>query len=244
MRLAGRTVLVTGASRGIGRACALSLATEGAKVALVARDRGPLEEVATIIRAAGGEALALAGDVRDEAFVAWAYEAAERSLGSVLVLVSNAGVLEIAPVAELTSEAWDRTLDVNLKGSFLVSREAVRRMVPQKSGRIVFISSISASLGTPRLSAYCASKWGVHGLVKSLSEEVKGTGVVVLGVAPGSVDTEMLRRSGFAPQMTPKDVAVVVRFLATEAPAAMQGSIVEMFGDGPLGPAQGIGAPS
>ena len=133
-------------------------------------------------------------------------------------------------MAELSAQAWDRTLGVNLKGAFLFAREAVRRQVPRKKGRLVFVSSISATLGTPRLAAYCASKWGLHGLIKSMAEELRGTGVVAMGVAPGSVDTEMLKRSGFAPAMQPEDVAAVVRFLATEAPAAMQGSIVQVFG--------------
>jgi 3-oxoacyl-[acyl-carrier protein] reductase len=230
VRLAGKTALVTGASKGIGRAVALSLAGEGARVALMARGEAGLQEVAEQIRRGGGQALSIVADVVGEDAAARAFAAAERELGPVSVLVNNAGIVEIAPVAELSAEAWDRTLEVNLKAPFLFAREAVRRMVPRGGGRIVFVSSISATLGTPKLSAYCASKWGVHGLIKSLAEELRGTGVLALGVAPGSVDTEMLRKSGFPAAMQPEDVATVVRFLCCEAPVAMQGSVVEMFG--------------
>jgi NAD(P)-dependent dehydrogenase (short-subunit alcohol dehydrogenase family) len=230
MRLEGEVAIVTGASRGIGRACALELAAAGARVCLVARSAEGLEQTAAAVRGAGGTALALPGDVSDEGFAVRCFEAAEAGLGPVGVLVNNAGVVEVAPVVELSAQSFDRTLGVNLRGPFLFAREAARRMLPRGRGRIVFVSSISATLGTPGLSAYCASKWGVHGFVKSLAEELRGSGVLALGVAPGSVDTDMLRISGFPPQMRPEDVAVVVRFLAGEAPAAMQGSIVEMFG--------------
>ncbi|HEY3447073.1 MAG TPA: SDR family oxidoreductase [Myxococcales bacterium] len=230
-RLSGQTVVVTGASRGIGRACALALAAEGAQVALVARGLEGLQAAVGEIQSGGGRALAIAGDVADEALAAAVFEKVERELGPVSVLVNDAAILELGRVAELSTEAFDRTLDVNLRGPFLFAREAVRRMLPRKRGRIVFVSSISSTLGTPRASAYNASKWALNGLLKSLAEELKGTGVLALGVSPGSVDTEMLAKSGFPPAMQPEDVAVVVRFLATEAPPAMQGSIVEMFGD-------------
>lgn len=230
MGLAGRVALVTGGSRGIGRACALALAEAGASVAVVARGAPGLARVVAELTERGAKALAIQGDVAEDGFAAQAFARCERELGPVSVLVNNAGLLELAPVAEMTVEAWDRTLGANLRGPFLFAREAVRRMVPRGEGRLVFVTSISATLGTPRLSAYCASKWGTHGLVKSLAEELRGTGVLVTGVAPGSVDTEMLKLSGFPPAMQPEDVAQVVAFLAAGAPAAMQGSIVEMFG--------------
>lgn len=230
LALNGHAALVTGASRGIGRACALALAEEGAALCLVGRDVRALEEVASQIREKGGRALVQAGDVRDEPFVTRTFDEAEAMLGPVTRLLNNAAVVEVAPVVELTTEAWERTLDTNLKAPFLFAREAARRMVPRGHGRIVSISSISATMGTPKLSAYNASKWGIEGFIKALAEELRGTGVLSMGVSPGSVDTDMLKKSGFPPAMTPEDVAVVVRFLMTEAPPAMQGSIVEMFG--------------
>ena len=231
-RLSGQVAIVTGASRGIGRAVAEALVAEGAAALIIARSPGPLAEAQRALAVArnGVRVEALAGDVSDEAFVARAFQRAEERLGPVDLLVNNAGTLEIAPIAELTRAQFERTLEVNLVGAFLCAREAVRRMVPRARGRIVTVTSISATLGTPKLSAYCASKWGLQGFVKSLAEELRGTGVLSMGVAPGSVDTDMLRRSGFDPAMQPGEVAIVVRFLATEAPAAMQGSVVEMFG--------------
>lgn len=230
MRLKGQVALVTGASRGIGRAIAKALVEEGASAMLLADCEGPLEEARRELAQAGGQVEALIGDVADEDFVARAFREAEQHLGPLDVLVNNAGILEVAPVSELTRAQFDRTLEVNLVGAFLCAREAVRRMVPRGRGRIVSITSISATLGTPRLSAYCASKWGLQGFVKSLAEELRGTGVLSMGVAPGSVDTEMLRRAGFEAAMRPEDVAVAVRFLASEAPPAMQGTVLEMFG--------------
>ena len=227
--LDGQVALVTGASRGIGKACAAALAEAGATLVLVAREQAALEAAADGLAKHGVRPLVLAGDVSDEAFAARAFLEAEKC-GPVSVLVNNAGALEIGKISELSSAAFERVLDVNLKGAFLFSREAVRRMVPRQSGRIISVTSISATMGTPGLSAYCASKWGLEGFIKTLAAELKGTGVLSLGVSPGSVDTEMLKRSGFPPDMTPEDVAVVVRFLATEAPKAMQGSIVEIFG--------------
>jgi 3-oxoacyl-[acyl-carrier protein] reductase len=143
-------------------------------------------------------------------------------------LVNNAGVAEIAPLGETTDEQWDRTIGVNLTGPFLLARAALPLLVRSR-GRIVNVGSISGTLGTPRMSAYNASKWGVNGLTKAWAEELKPQGVMVSAVLPGSVDTEMLRKSGFPPDMTPDDIARIVRFLCVDAPFAMTGSLVEAF---------------
>jgi 3-oxoacyl-[acyl-carrier protein] reductase len=121
-------------------------------------------------------------------------------------------------------------LGVNLKGTFLVTRALLPAMVPAKRGRIVAVSSISATLGTATQSAYCAAKWGIVGFMKSLAEELRGTGLQALTVLPGSVDTAMLKGSGFAPQMSAEEVAKVVTYAALDAPDAMNGSSVEVFG--------------
>jgi 3-oxoacyl-[acyl-carrier protein] reductase len=228
--LSGKTAIITGASRGIGRACALALAKEGARLGLIARNGGELASVAAEANGLGGQALCLAGDVAVPAFAEQAFGEVEEKLGPVDVLVNNAGVIAVASVAETRPEQWDEVLAVNLRGAFLFAREAVRRMVPRRSGRVISISSISGCVGTAGLSAYCASKWGLNGLIKTLAEELRGTGVLSMGVAPGSVDTEMLRMSGFEPDMQPEEIATVVRFLACEAPPGMQGSVVEVFG--------------
>jgi 3-oxoacyl-[acyl-carrier protein] reductase len=202
--------VVTGAGRGIGRAVALKLAERGHDVALLARTVEELEAVA-------GE-------------VAGAAERVAKDLGVPRVVVSNAGVVRRALVVESSEADWDHVIDVNLKGAFLVARALLPAMIAAKRGRFVALASISSTLGTPRQSAYCAAKWGLVGFVKALAEELRPAGLQAMCVLPGSVDTAMLRGSGFAPQMSPEDVANLVTYAALDAPDALNGSAVEMFG--------------
>jgi len=153
-----------------------------------------------------------------------------RALGPVDVLVNNAGIAVRQPLQATSDADFERVLAVNLAGPFYLARRLLPDMVARGWGRLVNVSSISGTLGTPGMAAYCASKWGLNGLTRALSEEVKGRGVLVAAVLPGSTDTEMLRNSGFAPKMTAEEVAKVVRFLCAEAPLAMTGSLVEVFG--------------
>jgi len=153
-----------------------------------------------------------------------------RELGSVHVLVNNAGVVRRAPVHEMREEDWDAVVGVNLKGTFLVTRAFLPQMLGEKKGRVVTMGSISSTLGTAGQSAYCAAKWGVVGFTKSLAEELRGSGLSAMCVMPGSVSTRMLEGSGFAPRMTPEEVAELVVYAALDAPAAMNGSAIEMFG--------------
>ncbi len=222
--------VVTGGGRGIGRACAIELARRGADVALLARTESELEEAAARVKEQGRRALAIACDVASSNAVGLAAERVLEELGAPDVVVANAGVVRRALVTEMDEGDWDLVVDVNLKGTFLTARAFVPAMVEKKRGRFVAIGSISSTLGTARQSAYCAAKWGTVGFVKSLAEELRGSGVQALVVLPGSVDTEMLRGSGFEPQMTAEHVAKVVAFAALEAPDAMNGSAVEMFG--------------
>jgi NAD(P)-dependent dehydrogenase (short-subunit alcohol dehydrogenase family) len=225
----GRKVaLVTGASRGIGSAIAAALAEAGADLCLCARRPEALEEVARVL-APKTRVLALQADVSRAGDVQALVGQCRRELGPVDWLVNNAGVVEIAPLAELTEEQWDHTIDVNLKGVFLCTQAALPDLQARR-GRVVNIGSISGTLGTPRMSPYNASKWGVNGLTLSWAEELKAAGVFVAAVLPGSVDTDMLRKSGFPPEMQPEDIARIVRFLLTEAPFAMTGSLVNAFG--------------
>jgi 3-oxoacyl-[acyl-carrier protein] reductase len=225
--------VVTGAGRGIGRAIARSLAGAGARVALAARTEGELAQVAREIQQAGGAARAVRCDVSRASDVEDLFRLAEAEHGPVDVLVNNAGVVVRGEVAGLSEDEWDRTLDVNLKGAFLCARAALGGpggMVARRQGRIVNVGSISSTLGTPRLAAYCASKWGLLGLTKALAEEVREAGISVTAVLPGSVNTAMLVGSGFEPRMEPEDVARVVLFLASGAPHAMTGAGIELFG--------------
>ena len=224
--------IVTGASQGIGRSVALALAARGVAVALVSRNEEALAAVGDEVARAGGRATVVPGDVSKAGDVEAIVAASVEELGAVDVLVNNAGLVERAPIPELSEEAWDRVVDVNLKGVFLASRAVLPAMLERGRGRIVNVSSISGRLGTPELSAYCASKWGVNGFTKASAEEVHERGVQVFAVCPGSVNTPMLAKGlpGAVPAMEPEHVADVVVYLALDAPDAMTGALVDVFG--------------
>jgi 3-oxoacyl-[acyl-carrier protein] reductase len=222
--------VVTGPSRGIGRATSLLLAAKGYSLALVGRPSGSFDETLAEVRQAG---------VRAEAFPCnlgapeELQESARRVLGSLgvpRVLVNNAGIIRRASVENMTLAEWDEQLDVNARAPFLLSQAFLPAMRKAKAGCIIHVASISSTIGSPLGSAYCASKWALVGFMKSLAEEISGSGLVTLAVLPGSVDTDMLVGSGFAPRMTAGDVARTIAFYAEHATPAHNGSLVEMFG--------------
>jgi NAD(P)-dependent dehydrogenase (short-subunit alcohol dehydrogenase family) len=215
--LAGKSAVVTGASRGIGRAIAAALAAAGARVAGCAREAAPG---------------VLACDVGRPADVARFAEEVLRQFGPPDVIVNNAGIVVRSRVEALAIEAWDAVMDSNLKGTFLITRAFLSAMRARRGGRIVNIASISGRQGTAELTAYCAAKHGVVGFTRALAEEVRADGIAVNAVCPGSVDTEMLRvgMPGAAPAMSPEDVAGVVLYLAAGAPPALTGACVDVFG--------------
>src|SRR5690606_13960552 len=174
--------------------------------------------------------LAQACDVADVSQVEALVAAAQGRFGRVDVLVNNAGIVVRRSLLDMEDADYTRVLAVNLVGPFLLIRRLVPGMIERHEGRIINVSSISGTLGSPRQSGYCASKWGLNGLTRSLAEELKGTGVTVTAVLPGSVDTDMLKGSGFAPEVTPQEIADTVRWLASDAPASMTGALVEVFG--------------
>lgn len=222
--------VVTGAGRGIGHAVALELARRGYDLALLGRTVEDLARAAAEVTALGRRALTLSCDVSRSDQVAAAAATIFREFGAPRVVVNNAGIVRRGRVATLSEADWDAVIAVNLKGTFLVTRAFLPSMLEKRDGRCVAIASISATLGTPELSAYCAAKWGVVGFTKALAEELRGTGVQALCVLPGSVDTEMLKESTFPAQMTPEHVAGVVAYAALDAPSAMNGSAIELFG--------------
>jgi len=229
-RLSGRVALVTGASRGIGSAIARALCEEGAQVAVLSTRLEGSSKVADALTAQGGKAHAVAADVASPLALDKALAEVRRALGPVDVLVNNAGIALRRPLSDTADADFERVLAVNLAGPFYLARRLLPAMMSRGWGRVVNVSSISGTLGTAGMTAYCASKWGLNGLTRALAEEVKGQGVLVAAVLPGSTDTEMLAGSGFVARMTPDEVAKVVRFLCAEAPLAMSGSLLEVFG--------------
>jgi NAD(P)-dependent dehydrogenase (short-subunit alcohol dehydrogenase family) len=224
--LVGRTAIVTGGGRGIGLAAARALSARGARVTVFARTAA---EVEAAVRG-GAAALAIAGDVSREEDVGRLVEEHERTVGPCDVLVNDAAILQRGLVEELSPAAWRAQLEVNLTGAFLCARAVVPGMKRRRRGRIVNVASISGTIGSERASAYNASKWGLIGFTKCLAEELREHGVQCLAVSPGSVDTEMLKQTPFAPQMRAEEVADVIAWCAAEAPDAMTGANVEVFG--------------
>lgn len=180
--------LVTGASRGIGAACAVALSRAGHRVALLGRDSAALSDVASSL---SGEFLVLTGDVTDPATVEASYAAVEETWGPVEVLVVNAGAGASSVLAETSDEEWQAMLDLNLTAPFRFIRRALPSMTAAGHGRIVVIASVAAKVGEKRIAPYTAAKHGVLGLVRAAASEVARTGVTVNAVCPGYVDTPM-----------------------------------------------------
>jgi 3-oxoacyl-[acyl-carrier protein] reductase len=226
-----RVAVVTGAGRGIGRATAIALARRGLSIAVLGRTAEHVEVTSLLVENAGVRALPVTCDVSSAAEVGSAAVRVLEDLGVPEVIVHAAGIVRRGPrVEETATSDWDDVIAVNLRGPFLVSRAFLPAMRAAQRGRIIHVASISSTIGCPNNASYAAAKWGLLGLSKSLAEELRGSGIASIAVMPGSVDTEMLRGSGFEPQMTPDEVASTITYLALDAPPAMNGSAVEVFG--------------
>ena len=203
--LAGKRALVTGAASGIGRAIAIALAREGASVAVI--DRAPLERIEAVVgtvAAAGGEAFAAQADVADEGSVLSLFAAAVPRLGGLDILVNNAGILIEKPLLDTTAADFDRLIGVNLRGVFLVGREALRIMARRGEGRVINVASELAYLGRENCSVYCASKGGVLSLTRSWAREF-APHILVNALAPGPTATPLLEAGSTSPETLEKE---------------------------------------
>jgi 3-oxoacyl-[acyl-carrier protein] reductase len=222
MQLEGKTALVTGAGRGIGRGIALAFAREGARIAAVARTAAELDETVHLVCEAGGAAAAFACDVTDPVAVRHTVQEAAARLGPIDILVNNAGVAVFKPFHELTEEDWRKTIDVNLNGVFHTVQAVLPEMMARKQGRIINISSVAGLKPLLHQSAYCASKHALNGLTLVLAMELREYGIGVHAICPGGVDTRLSREAmphrDKADWMTPEDIAHAALYLATLSP--------------------------
>lgn len=229
-------MLVTGASRGIGRSIALRFAEEGARLALAARTENELLQTATLVEQSGARALAIPTDIRDRAAVDACVSRAEAELGPIDVLVNNAGVFLWRPFLELSSEEWDLVLSTNLTGAANFCRAVLPGMIGRRRGRIVNVSSIHGMRGEANLAAHSAAKFGLIGLTQSLAREYRSFNIAVNAVCPGTVENrqdetgEPSRAEPLAEKLWPRDVAKTVLFLASDDAAAITGAALEVLG--------------
>jgi 2-hydroxycyclohexanecarboxyl-CoA dehydrogenase len=235
MKFKDRTVLVTGAGRGIGRSIALRFAEEGARVALLARTEGQLAETAERIAACGGKALAIADDVTRRGAAEECVARAERELGPIDVLVNNAGIFVWRPFLKLAPEDWDRVIATNLTGAAAFCRAVLPGMVERRKGRIVNVASIHGMRGDANVAAQAAAKFGLIGLTQSLAREFRQHNIAINAVSPGTVENkkdegDALHDEPLAEKLWPRDVARAVLFLASDDAAAITGTALEVFG--------------
>jgi 3-oxoacyl-[acyl-carrier protein] reductase len=242
MSLSGRVALVTGASQGIGRACALSLAQAGATLAVAARNQAKLSEVAQQIGGAGGKAAAFVMDVADEEQIKDTIKSVVGQFGKIDILVNNAGITRDQLIMRMKRGDWDAVLNTNLTAAYLCSQQVIGSMLKQRWGRIINITSVFGQMGQAGQANYASSKAGLIGLTMAVAREVASRNITCNAVAPGFIETAMtsslsdefkqnavklipLGRAG-----TAEDVAHAVRFLASEEASYITGHVLNVNG--------------
>ena len=237
-----RVAFVSGASRGIGKACALALSAAGNRVILAARNVEKLEEVAAEIRSKGSEAYVAQLDLGSIDSIKEAFAKAAKDFGAVDILINNAGVTKDGLALRMKKDDWDLVINTNLSGSFFAIQQVLHGMMRERWGRIVNITSVVGEAGNAGQSNYSASKAGLIGVTKSLAQEMASRGITVNAVAPGFIETDMtgvlspelkekvlagipLKRMG-----TPEDIAAAVAFLASDAAGYITGHVLDVNG--------------
>jgi 3-oxoacyl-[acyl-carrier protein] reductase len=242
MSLAGRVALVTGASQGIGRACALKLAAAGATTVVAARNQEKLNELVSEITSAGGKAAAFALDVSDEEQIKAAIKAAIAQFGKIDILVNNAGITRDQLVMRMKRADWDAVLQTNLTSAYLCIQQAIGSMLKQRWGRIINISSVFGQMGQAGQANYAASKAGLIGLTMAIAREVGSRNITCNAVAPGFIETAMTAGLGedfkqnavkqipLGRVGSPEDVASAVAFLASDEASYITGHVLNVNG--------------
>jgi 3-oxoacyl-[acyl-carrier protein] reductase len=242
MNISGRVALITGASQGIGRSCALKLASTGATIALAARSQEKLDELAREITAAGGKAAAFTVDVRDEAQIKSACKAAITQFGKIDILVNNAGITRDQLVMRMKRADWDAVLSTNLTSAYLSIQQVIGSMLKQRWGRIINIASVFGQMGQAGQANYAASKAGLIGLTMAIAREVGSRTITCNAVAPGLIETAMTAGLGDEFKQnavkqiplgrvgSPEDVANAVAYLASEEASYITGHVLNVNG--------------
>jgi 3-oxoacyl-[acyl-carrier protein] reductase len=242
MKLEGRVALVTGASQGIGYACALALARNGASVALAARNQQKLDELAQQITTAGGKAAVFAMDVADEEQIKAGVKAAVTQFGKVDILVNNAGITKDQLVMRMKRADWDAVLNTNLTSAYLCTQQVIGSMLKQRWGRIINITSVFGQMGQAGQANYASSKAGLIGLTMALARELASRNITCNAVAPGFIETSMtavlsddfkqnaVKQIPLGRVGTPDDIANAVAFLASEEASYITGHVLNVNG--------------
>lgn len=242
MSLVGKKALVTGASRGIGKAVAMKLAAEGAEVIVTATSLDRAKQTADQITSLGYKAIPVKVDVGLAADVDALFQVVVAEFGSLDILVNNAGITRDGLLMRMKDEDWDSVLDVNLKGTFLCTREAIKLMAKAKSGRIVNISSVVGEMGNAGQANYCASKAGIIGFTKSVAREYAKRNITVNAVAPGFIETDMtgVLTDGVREELlkeiplnrfgSPEDIANAVYYLVSDLGSYVTGQVLSVNG--------------
>jgi 3-oxoacyl-[acyl-carrier protein] reductase len=237
-----RTALVTGASRGIGKACAQALAAAGHRIVLASRTIDKLEEVASELRAAGSEAFPVEIDLGSHESIVAGISKASKEFGRIDILVNNAGVTKDGLAVRMKPADWDLVLQTNLSGAFYAMQQVLSGMMRERWGRIVNISSVVGEMGNPGQANYVASKAGLIGLTKSLAREIGSRNITVNAVAPGFIETDMthgltdvlkqkmIDQTPLGRIGTPEDVAAAVKFLVSDEAGFITGHVLDVNG--------------